>query len=146
VRHAPFAVVILPYAVELDGEVRHAVFGTRPECGWRTWRALAGTGARRESPLDAARREALHAARIPPDAAYLALDSRASLEHGDAAVAIAEFAFAVRVWPDEVSPPDPALEVRWVPYEIAHGLLSREADRNALWELRRRLGRPAACR
>jgi hypothetical protein len=146
VRHAPFAVVILPYAVELDGEVRHAVFRTPTGRGCCSWHALAGTGTRRESPLDAARREALQAARIPPDAAYLALDSRASLEHGDAPVAIAEFAFGVRVWPDELSPPDPELEVRWVPYEIANGLLWREADRNALWELRRRLGRPAACR
>jgi hypothetical protein len=144
-RRAPFAVVILPYAVDLDGEVLYAVFRARSgrDCAWHV---LPAAGERGETPLAAARREALLVAGIPRDAPVVALDSRATLELGDAPAAISEFAFAMRVLTDEVLPRDPQLDVRWVSYEIAYGLLCRESDRNALWELRRRLGHPAVCR
>jgi len=143
-RHPPFAVAILPYAVELDGEVSYAVSRTWSGRDCCAWHVLPGCGRRGEAPLEAARREALRTAAVPPDAAYLALHSCAVL-HSDAIPAgLPHFAFGVRVCTDELRPQPRQLELRWVTYEIADGLLWCEADRNALWELRRRLGHPVA--
>jgi dATP pyrophosphohydrolase len=144
-RRVPFAVLVLPYSVELDGAVSYALF-RGPGLQHRAWHVLAGEGVRGETPLEAARREAWQLARVPSDAAYLALDSRATIElQGLPCGRHAEHAFAVRVCPDEVRPRRRPLEHHWVSYEIATGLLHDQAERDALWELRHRLGRPAAC-
>lgn len=143
-RRAPFAVLVVPYAVEIDGEVAYAVFRDRSAPS-ATWSALTGEGARGETPLDAARRQAWRAAGVAPDAAFLALDSRATFDTADGMCEIAEYAFAVRVCRDEVLPSGHELDRHWASYEIANGLLGCGADRNALWELRRRLGHPAVC-
>jgi hypothetical protein len=34
----------------------------------------------------------------------------------------------------------------WVSYEVANGLLRRRGERDAIWELRHRLGVAPACR
>jgi len=144
VRPALFAVLVVPYAVELDGAVAYAVF--RPATGRdRAWHALSAEGLRGMSPLDAARWRAWRMAGVPRDAAYLTLDSRASIPEPDAPAGLPEHAFAVRVCADEVRPPPGQLEHSWVTYEIADRMLHCQADRNALWELRRRLGHPASC-
>jgi dATP pyrophosphohydrolase len=139
-----FAVLVVPYAVELDGEVSYALFRAA-RCGEPSWHALSGDGARRETPLDAARRVAWQVAQVPRDAAYLTLDSRATIRPGEMSLGVPEHAFAVRVFPDEVRPQPGQFKHCWVSYEIADGLVACDADRNALWELRRRLGRPARC-
>lgn len=143
-RNASFEVLVLPYSVELDGHVSYAVFrgaGRRE----RAWHALAGESIRDESPLEAARREAWRAAEIPADAVYLALQTRTAKDPSEVACWVAAYAFAVRVLQDEVRPRRPGLEHHWVAYEIAEGLLHAQPDRDALWELRQRLGRPATC-
>ncbi len=140
--HRPaFAVLVLPYCVELDGGVSYAIVrgASRRDSAWR---ALAGHGVSGETPLEAARREAWRIAAIPPDAAYLALDSRPAI---GAPVAVPECAFAVRVCLDEVRPRRRRLEHRWVAYEIAAGLLQSQAEIDALSELHHRLARPATC-
>ncbi len=140
----PFAVLVLPYCVELDGEVSYAVF-RGPTRSHVAWHALAGHGVRDETPLEAARREAWRIATIPPDAAYLALDPRRAIGADDAAGAVAEHVFAVRVCLDEVRPRRRRLRPHWVSYEIAEGLLRSDSDVDALRDLRHRLGRPATC-
>ncbi len=139
----PFAVLVLPYCVELDGEVSYAVF--RGATAGHAWHALAGHGVHGETPLEAGRREAWRIAAIPPDAAYLALDSRRAIAADDPAGAVADHVFAVRVCLDEIRPRRRLLQHRWVSYEIAQRLLRSATDIDALWELRHRLGRPATC-
>jgi hypothetical protein len=143
-RRAPFAVLVLPYCVELDGTVSYAVF-RGPGLRRRTWHALAGEGVRGETPLEAARREAWRIAEVPPDALYLALDTRATVAVHGVPGGLARHAFAVRLCADEVRPRRQHLEHHWASYQVAEGLLHEEADRDALWELRRRLGSPAGC-
>ncbi|MGH2897828.1 MAG: hypothetical protein ACRDMZ_04080 [Solirubrobacteraceae bacterium] len=143
-RDAPFAVIVLPYAVELDGVVSYAVFrkAGRRDRGWRT---LTGTGVEGEAPLESACREAWRLAHVPADAAFMALDNWAPQDIGPLPFGLVEHAFAVRVCQDEVRPRQRGVEHSWVSYEAADERLRRRADRDALWELRRRLGRPAAC-
>ena len=143
-RRVPFAVLVLPYAVEPAGEISYSVFRDTSRHD-SAWHVLAGDGARGETPLQAARRHACGHAAVPADAAYLPLDSRRTIELPDAACGIAEHAFAVRVCVDEVRPRRDRIDHRWVSYKIAEGLLDCQAQRHALWELRHRLGRPATC-
>ncbi len=144
-RRAAFGVLVVPYTVELDGRVSCAVFRgiDEPEAGWH---ALRGVPLRGEAPLQAARRAARLIAGVPLDAVYFMLDSRAAIELPDGACHAPEYAFGVRVCEDEVDAAEELLEHRWVGFEVADGLLHCAADRNALWELQRRLGRPAPCR
>lgn len=142
-RRAPFTVLVLPYTVELDGEVSYAVFRGRSRRDV-AWHGLAGEGVRGEEPLEAARREAWRIAEVPPDALYLALDSRRRIAAGDDEP-IVEHVFAVRVCQDEVRPRRDRLAHDWVSFDIAKGRLQSQGDRDALSELRRRIGRPATC-
>ena len=73
---APFQVLILPYRRRADGEYEFAVF-RRADVD--AWQGIAGGGEDDETPEQVARREALEEGGIPPDAAYLALDARASI-------------------------------------------------------------------
>jgi hypothetical protein len=142
-RPAAFGVLVVPYTVDLDGRVAYALFReTRdPEGGWHAMRAAAQRG---ETPLQTARREARRLAAVPDDALYFALDSRATINVPGIACHVAEHAFGVRVCEDEVRATADGSTARWFGYETAVGLAA-PADRDALWELHRRLGRPARC-
>jgi hypothetical protein len=141
VRRAAFCVLVIPYALDAFPDVAFALCRNRDEDD--AWRVLAAPGARAETPRDAARRVVGAAAH----ARLLALDSRASiaLRDGPGACALPEHAFGVRVDPAAQRVPA-GQELLWVSYEVADGLLRRDAERNALWELRRRLGLAPACR
>ncbi|MGI9098678.1 MAG: NUDIX domain-containing protein [Solirubrobacteraceae bacterium] len=142
---APFEVLVLPYALDAFPEVAYAVFRSRADRDG-CWHGLGGGGVRDETPLQAARRHAWQHAGVPGDAPYVALDSRATIptEWRTEIRGLPEYAFAVRVDPTELCVPEH--EHCWVSFHVAEGLVRRESERNALWELRRRLGRRPACR
>jgi dATP pyrophosphohydrolase len=135
----PFCVLVIPYAPDAFVDVAYAVF--RGRAGRGCWHPVTGRGARDETPLQAARRHALQQAGIPGDADYVVLDSRATIpvESCAGACGLPEYAFAVRVEPAELRVPGEQ-EHCWVSYEVAEGLVRRESERDALWELRRRFG------
>ena len=137
-RRAPFSVLVLPYAEELNGEVSYAVF-RGPSRRDASWHALAGEGVQGETPLEAACREAWRIAEVPPDALYRTLTSRTA-EGEDS---VLEHVFGVRVCQDEVRPRSGRLTLDWVSYDIARGRLQSRGDREALSELRRQITRPA---
>lgn len=141
---AAFAVLVVPYAVALDGAVSYAVFREQGERD-DPWHLLAARGLRGETPLEAARRAAWQIAELPPDAACLALDTRPMIALAGAPCELPAHAFGVRVSADEVRPRRRDVAHHWVAYRIADGLLHDQAERDVLWELRRRLGSPAPC-
>ena len=138
-----FWVLVIPYSPDAFPDVAYALFRSRGDRG--CWHPVRGAGCRRETPLQAARRHAQQAG-VPSDGVYVALDSRATIAvepcHGPCA--LPEYAFAVRVEPADLRVPAEH-EHSWVSYEVARGLVQRESERDALWELRRRFGRRAAC-
>jgi hypothetical protein len=141
-RRSAFGVLVIPFALDAFAEVAYALWRKRDdEDDW--WHAPAAQGARTETPLAAARR----LAGVPRDAAYRALDSRAVVEIDDcpATCILPQYAYGVRVDPADLRAPA-GHEQLWVSYKVAEGLLRSEAERNALWELRRRLGLPRVCR
>jgi hypothetical protein len=139
VRRPAFSVLVIPYALDAFAEAAFAL--TRGEDGG--WHPRTGWGARPESPPEAARR----VAGVPEPARLLALDSRAMVvaDGFPASCELPEYAFALRVDPADL--PAPAgHEQLWLSYKVAHGLLHRRAERDAIWELQRRLGLAPACR
>jgi hypothetical protein len=141
-RRFAFGVLVIPFALDAFAEVAYALWRGGDDDDW--WHAPAAQGARTETPLAAARR----LTGVPGDAAYRALDSRAMIavdECCPATCILPQYAFGVRVDPADVRVPA-GHEQLWVSYEVAEGMLRSEAERNALWELRRRLGPPRVCR
>jgi len=143
---ARFEVLVLPYATEAFADIAFAVFRDRV-LGDGCWHAVRGGGDRGELPLDAARRHASAQAGIDRGHAHVALDSRATVVieaiAGDYEIAL--HAFGVCVDPAGLCVCD-GRELRWLSYRAASGLLASEPERDALWELRHRIGRHPACR
>jgi hypothetical protein len=133
-RRAAFTVLVIPYALDAFAELAYAL---RRRDGEDCWHAPAGDATRGESAPDAARR----IAGAGEDAALLELDSRAvvPLAGCSAACGLTEYAFGLRADPAELRAPG-GHEQLWVSYRVAEGLLRRRAERNAIWELQRRLG------
>jgi hypothetical protein len=139
-RRPAFSVLVIPYALDAFAEVAFALVRRSEDAGWHV---RSGWGARSESPPEAARR----VAGTPCAANLLALDSRAMVvaDGMPACCELPEYAFALRADPAELPSPT-GHEQLWVSYQTAVGLLSRRAERDALWELRHRLGLAPACR
>jgi dihydroneopterin triphosphate diphosphatase len=145
VARAPFQVLVFPYRILGNDEVAYAVF--RRGDGEMPWQAIAGGGEGNETPLEAARREAWEEAGIDPEGSYLELESRATIpavhfaefrDREDLFV-VPEFCFGVEVGTDDLPMSPEHVEYAWLSYGEAHVLLRWDSNRNALWELDRRL-------
>ncbi|HEY7117009.1 MAG TPA: NUDIX pyrophosphatase [Tepidisphaeraceae bacterium] len=142
---APFQVLVFPYRIVENGEVAYAVFRRRDE--GMPWQAIAGGGEGDETPLEAARREAWEEAGIAVDNAYVELESRATVPVAEFAdfrdredlFVIPEFSFAVEVVEGDLPLSREHAEYAWLPYPEAHAVLRWDSNKNALWELDRRL-------
>jgi dATP pyrophosphohydrolase len=145
VTRAPFQVLVFPYRILDTGEVAYAVFRRRDE--GMPWQAISGGGEDSETPLEAARREAWEEASIAPGNAYVELESRttipvvhfADFRDREDLFVIPEFSFGVEVVDGDVRLSPEHVEYAWLPYQEAHAVLRWDSNKNALWELDRRL-------
>jgi len=112
------------------------------------WQFIAGGGEVDETPLEAARREALEEAGILPDSRYILLDSRSTIPvvdvtgeftWGNDVFVIPEYAFGVKVDHSILNLSKEHTEYKWVGYEEAMAMLKWDSNKNALWELNTRL-------
>lgn len=144
---APFQVAVFPYRILESGEIVYAVFQRRD--GEMAWQVIAGGGEDNETPLEAARREAWEEAGITPANVYLELDSRATIpvvhfaafRDREDLLVIPEYCFAVEVGSAAISLSLEHTEFAWLPFVEAQALLRWDNNKNALWELNRRLCR-----
>ena len=142
---APFQVLVLPYRIVGQGDHEFAVFS---RSDYDCWQGIAGGGEEAETPLQAAQREALEEAGIPPDRVFLPLDSVASVPvtcfpastlWGDHLYVIPEYAFGVDATGACMVVSDEHREFRWLTYPQAERLLKYDSNRVALWELNQRI-------
>jgi len=140
----PFQVLVVPFRRTATG-VEFAVL-KRSDADW--WHFVAGGGEEGETPLDAARRETREEIGFAPKGEFLRLDSMATIpRHWFAAAAswppdvyvVPEYAFAVETGEAELTLSEEHSELRWLPYDEAHELLTWDSNRTALWELNERL-------
>lgn len=142
---APFQVLVLPYRFTPDG-TEYAVF-RRSDGDY--WQFIAGGGEDKETPLEAARREAFEESGISPDSEFLALDTMNTVpvvgvcgfQWGPDVFVIPEHCFGARVDNDDLSISREHTECLWVDYDTAADLLHWDSNKNALWELNHRLTR-----
>jgi dATP pyrophosphohydrolase len=76
VARAPFQILVFPFRKTESGAFEFAVF-QRSDTGW--WQGIAGGGDEGESPFEAARREALEEAAIPPSLPFYPLQTTNSI-------------------------------------------------------------------
>jgi dATP pyrophosphohydrolase len=143
---APFQVLVIPFKRTGDG-VRFGVFHRADADVWQ-W--IAGGGENDETPVQAARREALEEAGIDREARLIALESVASIPvhffsehvHWDAnLLVIPEHSFGIEVTSREIRLCAEHRAVHWLTYDEASARVTFDSNRTALWELVRRLER-----
>ena len=150
VTRAPFQVLVFPYRFLWGTGFEYAVF-RRADLGF--WQGIAGGGEDAETPLEAAKREALEEGGIPLESSYLALDSTATIPvvdiaryllWGDDVLVVPQHCFGVEAGGQTITLSHEHLEFRWVGYEAASALLKCDNNKTALWELDMRLRRQAS--
>jgi dihydroneopterin triphosphate diphosphatase len=112
------------------------------------WQWVAGGGQDDESPLAAAKREAIEEAGIKETSSFLPLDAAASIPANifddgglwnDDVYVITEYAFGVDVTGQALAFAEEHTEMRWLPDEEARELVRYDSNRIALWELHLRI-------
>jgi dihydroneopterin triphosphate diphosphatase len=142
---APFQVLIIPFRKTKNQGFEYAIFKRSDESYWQ---GIAGGGEEDESPLNAARREALEEADIPESAKYFRLKAVCYVPVYHFAArdtwpkdlyVIPNYCFAVESSGIEITLSSEHSEYRWVDYETGKSLLHWDDNRTALWELNERL-------
>jgi dATP pyrophosphohydrolase len=143
---APFQVLVIPFRRRTCG-IEYAVL-RRADIGW--WQFVSGGGEDDETPLRAAERETEEELGIAGRNRLVRLDSMATVPKdsfaaswawGEDVYVIPEYCFAIDVAEREIVLSSEHTELRWVGYDEARDLLRWDGNRNALWELKERLGK-----
>jgi dATP pyrophosphohydrolase len=141
----PFQVLVIPFRRRAG--IEYAVL-RRADVGW--WQFVSGGGEDDETPLQAAERETEEELGIAARRRLVRLDSMATVPKnsfaasatwGEDVYVIPEYCFAIDVAEEDVVISLEHTELRWVGYDQARDLLKWDGNRNALWELRERLGK-----
>jgi dihydroneopterin triphosphate diphosphatase len=143
---APFQVLVLPYRTLPDGQIAYAIF-KRADADY--WQGIAGGGEDNESPLEAARREAVEEAGIDGDSEFVRLNSVATIpvvgvcgfKWGPDVLVIPEYCYGVKVEHEDLAISTEHTNFKWADYETASRELHWHSNKNALWELNHRLTR-----
>lgn len=144
-KRAPFQVLVLPYRPTNENDWEFAIF-QRLDVG--RWQGISGGGEDSETPLEAARREAVEEAGIPTDAPFLPLDTTASIRvtcfrerhlWEEDRFVVPEHAFGVLVSQGDLNLSSEHAAIRWLPFSEAERFLTFDSNRTALWELNQRI-------
>lgn len=139
--------LILPYYVVdvMHCQIEYALFKRKD---MDVWQGIAGGGKIGETPLETAKRETLEESGIPTDNQFIQLDSKATIpvEYvvgkfllGSETYVIPEYCFGVDVREEKIIISKEHTEFTWVCFEKAIELLEWDSNKNALWELNKRI-------
>lgn len=140
---APYQVIVIPY-VKSGKSYRYAIF-RRKDLGF--WQAISGGGENRETPTQAAKREAFEEAKIRKSSSFIKLHSMTTIPIADVGkhrwkagvFVLPEYSFGVEVPTKELLIGKEHTRYLWLSYERARGRLKYDSNRSALWELNCRL-------
>lgn len=140
---APFQVLIIPFIKEKN-KYYYAIFKRKD---LNIWQFIAGGGEKKETPIEAARREAYEEAKIDKKSHYIRLSSITvipavnirGLEWGKEIIMIPEFAFGVWLFSRKLKITNAHNQYLWLSFENAIKKLKYDSNKSALWELDYRL-------
>jgi dATP pyrophosphohydrolase len=144
---APFQILILPFRKTAAAEFEFAVLRRADDANWQ---GVAGGGEVGESMIQAARREALEEAGIPPTASLYRLATNDTVpvtcfqardQWPPELYVIPQYFFACDLTGMDAVLSDEHSDLRWTAFEEAFQLLRYDSNKNALWELAERLRR-----
>jgi dATP pyrophosphohydrolase len=144
---APFQILVLPFRRTESNGFEFAVLRRSDEAYWQ---GVAGGGEMGESILQAARREALEEAGIPPTVPFYLLKTRDTVpvysfkardEWPADTYVVPQHFFTCDLTGLDVTLSDEHTDVRWATYDEASELLRYDSNKNALWEIAERLRR-----
>lgn len=144
---APFQVLVLPFRLEAAREAEFAVLRRADDAHWQ---GIAGGGEDDETIAQAARREALEEAGVPPEAAFYRLKMQdfvpvscfpAATEWPQDTYVVPQYFFACDATGLELVVSAEHTELAWLSYDDAYERLRYDSNRTALWELAQRLSR-----
>jgi dATP pyrophosphohydrolase len=146
-RRTPLQILVLPSRVTASGGLEFAIF-RRSNYPDACWQGIAGGAEQGKTTEQAARREMLEEAAIPPETPLIPLDSAASIPAscfrdrrlwGPTTYVVPQRAFGVRLDTHELRLSEEHTEYRWASYADAVGMRRWDSKRTAPWELRERL-------
>lgn len=146
-KRAPYQVLILPYCIVdvMHSQIEYALFKRKD---MDVWQCIAGGGEIGETPLETAKRETLEEIGIPINDQFIQLDSKATIPveyvvgtflWGNETYVIPEYCFGVDLREEKIIISKEHTEFTWVCFEKAIELLEWDSNKNALWELNKRI-------
>lgn len=139
----PEEVLVLPYYRRGTGEIEYAIFLRAGDCYWQ---GIAGGVEKKETPLQAAKREAHEEGGISSNARFTTLDSVTYFsvpvikdDRCEEIFTVRQYTFAVEMKRRNLILSDEHTEYRWGRYNNATRLLKWDGDKLALKELRQKL-------
>ncbi len=142
---AKFQVLIIPFRIDENGVPEFAI---TKRSDMDAWQFLSGGGEDDETPLQAAKREAIEEGDIPHDYELIELDSVASIpavcfgahkEWGNSVYVVPEYTFGVDMKNRDLTLSSEHTELQWLKYEEASEKLTWDSNKTALWELNERI-------
>jgi len=140
---APYQVLVLPFVKE--GEKYYYAIFKRKDLD--IWQFIAGGGEGKETPIEAARREAYEEALIDRNSRFIRLASLTAIPAtnihgliwGKEIIIIPEFAFGVELHSKKMKITSEHTQYLWLSYKNAIKKLKYDSNKSALWELDYRL-------
>lgn len=141
---APYQILVFPYHKTVDAKIKYCIFKRKD---MKTWQGIAGGGENGESPIEAAKREALEEAGISTKNKLTKLSSISSIPveaisgfiWGKDTLVIPEYSFGVEVHNMDINLKDEHTKYEWLNYKKASNKLEWDSNKTALWELNYRL-------
>lgn len=140
---APYQVLVIPFIKEKN-KYHYAIFKRKD---LNIWQFIAGGGEGKETPIEAAKREAYEEAGIDKKSRYNRLASIATipavnvrgLEWGKEIIMIPEFTFSVELPSRKIKITNVHTQYLWLSFKDAVKKLKYDSNKSALWELDYRL-------
>jgi len=139
----PYQILLFPYTKTAKGYL-YAIF-KRKDLNF--WQGISGGGENKETPIEAAKREAFEEAKIDKSSRFIKLDSITTIpvanvgnyKWGVNILVLPEYSFAVEVSSMDLEIGKEHSAYKWLPYKKAAALLKYDSNKSALWELNHRL-------